>query len=285
MLDTSYLLHGIDALSRAHAFDYFADGHRGGAMVSAYYLCREENVEPAAQDIIAALIDEHWADTPLCAPLAKEAADPAGAQRMVAHVKRSLGHLRQAGHNVILPALALKAFAELPEALTPSRVDGICKMIDAFTVFDDIELRVDADVPDLSLPQLLAEFSLREWLKCTRAFDGSGQGWSGHLLTYARALIDLRQLGYSELATDAEYAFKLYINRIRMGPLNTDKVYAEHAVKDVHPHQAAYWQERRQHGPSLGHLFKYPYGFYGLVREAQDEALVRACWREAYRIF
>jgi hypothetical protein len=285
MVDQSYLLRGIDALSRAHEFNYFADGHRGGAIVSAYYFCREEKVEPAAQDIIAALIDEHWADTPLCAPFAKEAVDPTGVERIVAHVERSLDDLRQVGHNVILSALALKAFAEIPEALTPGRVDGICSMIDSFTVMDAVELRVDADVPDLSSPQVFAEFSLRELLACMRSFDGRGQGWSGHLLTYARALIDLRQLGYDELATRAEYAFKLYINRIRMGPLETDKVYAEHPAKEPLPHEAVYWQARRQHAPSLGHLFKYPYGFYGLVRAAQDELLVRECWREVYRIF
>ncbi len=284
-MDASYLLRGIDALSRAHAFDYFADGHRGGAIVSAYYFCREERVDADATNAIAALIDEHWTHTPLCAPFAKEAIDTAGRERIVAHVERSLDHLRQVGHNVILPALALRAFAELPDALTPARVDGICKMIDSFTVMDDVDLRVDADVPDLSSPQVLAEFSLCELLACMRRFDGRGQGWSGHLLTYARALIDLRQLGYNELATHAEYAFALYINRIRMGPLTTDKVYEEHAVQEQYPHEGTYWHGRRQHSPALGHLFKYPYGFYGLVRAAQDESLMRACWQEAYRIF
>ncbi|MGY8824175.1 MAG: hypothetical protein ACKVJG_09600 [Candidatus Latescibacterota bacterium] len=285
MLDISYLQRGLDALSRAHEFDYFADGHRGGAIISAYYFCREEQLPTAAVDCIAALIDEHWSATPLCAPFADEAPDAAGIEQIIAHVERSLGSLRQAGHNVILPALALKAFAELPSALTPARVDGICTMIDSFTVMDAVPLSIDKDVPDLSSPRALAQFSLRELLKCTRSFDGHGQGWSGHLLTYARALLDLRALGHEELAAHAECDFKLYINRIRMGPLKTDKVYSEHAESAVRPHELAYWQKRRQSSPSLGHLFKYPYGFYGLVRMAQDEALINECWREAYRIF
>ena len=38
-----------------------------------------------------------------------------------------------------------------------------------------------------------------------------------------------------------------------------------------------------QHG--LGHLFKYPYGFYGLMRHVPDGPLSQSCWDEAYRIF
>ena len=71
MLDPIYLQRGLDALCRAHAFDYFADGHRGGAIVSAYFFCREEAVEKEACAQIAALIDANWTSTPLCAPFAE----------------------------------------------------------------------------------------------------------------------------------------------------------------------------------------------------------------------
>ena len=49
-----------------------------------------------------------------------------------------------------------------------------------------------------------------------QAFDGRGQGWSGHLLTYARALLDLRTLGHDALAERAEHGFALF-DRIRKG--------------------------------------------------------------------
>ena len=39
MMDRKYLMHGLDALGRAHGLDYFRDGHRGAAIVSAYFLC------------------------------------------------------------------------------------------------------------------------------------------------------------------------------------------------------------------------------------------------------
>ena len=52
MLDRQYLLHGLDALCRAHESDYFADGHRGGAIVSAFYLCKETEIDAGAQELL-----------------------------------------------------------------------------------------------------------------------------------------------------------------------------------------------------------------------------------------
>ena len=285
MLDPIYLQRGLDALCRAHAFDYFADGHRGGAIVSAYFFCREEAVEADACAQMAALIDAHWTSTPLCAPFADEAPIGNGTERIVKHVEHSLDHLRQAGHNVILPSLALKAFAQRPDLLPESRVSGLCKMINAFTRMDDVPLHPASDLPSFANAAEASAYTLGELLACMRAFDGRGQGWSGHLLTYSRALLDLRALGHDALAARAEHGFALYIDRIRMGPLDTDLSRPEHARRPAQPHQADYWHQRSQHGVSIGHLFKYPYGFYGLMRHVPDGPLSQACWGEAYRIF
>ena len=150
MLDDAYLQRGLDALCRAHASDYFADGHRGGAIISAYFFCREEAVEPEAVETIRQLIDENWTPTPLCAPFADEAALSDGVQQIAARIEHSLDHLRQAGHNVILPTLALKAFAQRPDLLTETRISGLCTMIDAFTRMDDVLLQPAPDVPSFA---------------------------------------------------------------------------------------------------------------------------------------
>jgi hypothetical protein len=263
VLDESYLVRGLEALSRAHATDYFVDGHKGGAMVSAYYLCREAEVERGAAEAIAGMLDEHWARTDLCAPFPQEPADPALLDRIVAAMEKSIGRLRQAGHNVILPTLALKAFDQLPDAVTPSRVDGICKLIEAFDTADDITLDDSDDLPALDTPQRLAEAALGEMLRTVQAFLGRGQGWSGHMLTYARALIDLSRLGYSALASQGLHAFRLYITRTRMGPLATDKPRPEHPPSALRPLESRYWEARLKQPVGIGHCLKYPYGFYG----------------------
>jgi hypothetical protein len=284
MLEDIYLLHGLDALSRAHETDYFVDGHRGAAIIAAYFFCREVDLERGVDAVIRAMIDEHWTHTPLCAPFPVETPDPGLIDRIAATLQESMDGLRQAGHNVIFPSLALKAFRQMPEAVTPARVDGICRLIEAFTTVEEIYLDDSDDIPDLGPSPDAAEFILSELLRTIEAFDGRGQGWSGHLLTYGRALIDLRQLGYDALARKGEYAFKIYVKRIRMGPLETDKPRPEHPPSDLYPPQRSYWKQREAPSIGLGHLFKYPYGFYGLLGLARDALLKRRCMQAAYHI-
>ena len=285
MLDERHLIHGLDALSRAHASDYFLDGHKGAASISAYYLCRENAVERGVADIIAGMIDEHWLHTGLCAPFPAEPPDRALLDRITAALDGSIARLRQAGHNVIFPSLALKAFEGLPEAITPSRVDGICKLIEKFDTAEDIALDDDDDMPDLDAPGLMARFILTEMLRTVEAFLGRGQGWSGHMLTFGRALIDLSMMGYTDLASKGCHAFKLYVTRARMGPLARDKPRPEHPASERRPLECSYWQTRRDQPVGIGHCFKYPYGFYGLAALAQDPALEQRCLDEGYHIF
>lgn len=283
MLQDAYLVHGLNALSRAHETNYFTDGHRGAAIIAAYYLCREIEMESGAADVIRAMIDAHWTHSPLCAPLPEEEPQP-DLIKITETLQRNVDGLRQAGHNVILPTLALKAFGQLPETVTPARVDGICKLIEAFTKVEDVQLEEGDDSPNWGEPPDVAEFVLSELLRTIEAFDGRGQGWSGHLLTYTRALLDLQELGYEALARQGEHAFKLYIKRIRMGPLETDRPRPEHPQSHLRPHQRAYWEKRAGQSIGLGHCFKYPYGFYELLDLARDSHLRRQCMQAAYHI-
>lgn len=285
MLGDDYLLRGLNALSRAYQTNYFADGHRGAAIIAATYLCREAGVEEGVADTVRAMIDAHWTYTDLCAPFPREVPDPVQIDRILRALEQSMIGLRQAGHNVILPSLALKAFRQLPEAVTPSRVDGICRLIEAFTTIEDTQLEDDDEIPDLGAPPATAGFILSELLRTIEAFDGRGQGWSGHLLTYGRALLDLRQLGYGSVARQGEYAFKIYVKRIRMGPLETDKPRPEHPVSDLVPRQRTYWKTRKNRPVGIGHVFKYPYGFYGLIDLVPDGDLRRRCTQSAYHVF
>jgi hypothetical protein len=284
MRNREFLRYGLNALSRAHETNYFDDGHRGGAIVSAFYLCRENHVEADVPEIIAKKIEANWAHTDICAPFPDEDSEPQLLNHIVECMSENIAGLRQAGHNVILPSLALKAFRELPEAITPSRVTGVCRLIESFTV-TDVPMDADVQLPNMDDKPSTAVFILGEFVKCTERFEGRGQGWSGHLLTYGKALIDLRELGYVGLAKQAEEGFSRYIRRIRMGPQETDKRYREHSPTNLFPLQAAYWKERQGGDWHLGHKLKYPYGFYGLINCVKDAEIKRRCLESAYRIF
>lgn len=284
MLDEAYLVHGLDALSRAHQTDYFADGHRGAAIMAAYYLCREVQMEDGAGSIVRAMIDKHWAGTGLCAPFPEEPSEPEQVSKIVECLRRHIAGLRQAGHNVIFPSLALKAFRQMPQTVTPARVTGICKLIESFTVVDNLRLEASEQTPDLSETPDGATFILSELPRAVAAFDGRGQGWSGHLLTYGRAILDLRRSGYDSLARAAEQGFGIYVKRIRMGPLETDRYWVEHPPDDARPHQREYWVRRRERPIGIGHVFKYPYGYCGLMDLAEDPKVRLACEAVAYHV-
>ena len=285
MLDKRYLQYGIDALSRAHSMNYFTDGHRGAAIIAAYFFCHEVDNEPGVSDRLSALIGTQWAASPLCAPYPLEPMDADGIPRILEAIEESMDFLRQAGHNVILPTMALRAFMERPELVTPSRVAGICSLIKAFTVNEPHVLEDDDVEIDMRHPANAADFILNELLSTMQAFQGRGQGWSGHLLTYGRALLDLINMGYMQTAECGQHAFNLYIKRLRMGPLETDIARPEHPVNNLRPHQCAYWDQRMHKPLNLGHSIKYPYGFYGLAAVAGDRDLVAQCFNEAYHIF
>jgi len=285
VLDERYLVMGLDALGRAAAGDYFADGHRGAAIIAAYYLCREGPVEPGAAEAMAGMIDRRWAQTGLCAPSPPEAPDQELLQQVTGTLDANIGRLRQAGHNVIIPSLALRAFRQLPEAITPSRVNGVCRLIEAFDTAEDISPEDTDASPDPADASQFAEFALRQTLQAIQAFLGRGQGWSGHMLTYSRALIDLHRLGYEDLARHGLYAHGLYVKRLRMGPRTTDGHFREHEPTDLRPTDHAYWAKRRRQPIGIGHCFKYPYGFYGLLSLARAPDLKQAALAGSYRLF
>jgi hypothetical protein len=282
VIEQRHLIAGLDALSRAHKGDYFADGHRGGAILAAYFFCREVDVEEGVSELLASHIDREYGALPLCDPRPVEAARPERIDDVVGALASSLGPLRDVGHNVILGSLALKALDAAPEAATPSRIDGIARLIERF---ESQEVPSDgSEVPGLENVESVASFVLRELPTCMTAFLGRGQGWSGHLATFGRALIDLRELGHDELA-GADGGFKAYVRRVRCGPQETDGHHDEHLRRPAEPHQRDYWKRVRRKPFGLGHVIKYPYAAYGLMARCPDPTLVDRFRNDAYRIF
>ena len=279
-----YLIHGLNALSRAHALSYFEDGHRGGAIISAYYFCKENDVERGVPQSLGRMIDAQWANTELCAPFPDEDAQAELLQEILDTMDLHMAGLRQAGHNIILPALALKAFRDVPEAVTKSRVDGICRLIESFTVSDEPVSERPVQLPEVADHRAFAQFVLEEFAVCAERFTGRGQGWTGHLLTYARALLDLHELGHLPTGTKATEGFLTYVRRIRLGPRESDKPRAEHQRAVSVPLQEAYWQEDKGDW-KLGHVVKYPYGYYGLAKHLEGADVKDRCDDLAYKIF
>ncbi|HZN40209.1 MAG TPA: hypothetical protein VFD82_15490 [Planctomycetota bacterium] len=277
VLDQRYLAHGLNVLCNAHATDAFVAGHAGGAILTAYYLCREEKLEAGTEDVIKGMLDQHYA---LAAdPFPEEEPRKDAIEVLLRSMEDRVEQLCREGHNVIFLALAIKAMHDLPTAATPSRIAALERTIEALA--PRIAGKGQIEVP--SATSSFSEFVLDEFLGSTEG--GPGQGFSGHLLTHGRAILDLRLLGHETFAKKCLNAFQLAVARAR--PRSPRKAYTEARERRefLRPDGKQYWVRRVAGDMELGHVFKYPYGFFGLRRHSQNQVLNDVCFENSYRLF
>lgn len=279
------LLLGLNALARAHSRNYFADGHRGAGIVSAHYLCIDNELDDRARLRITRLIEKNWGESPLCRPFPDEPSAPKQIDKIGEALVEGGEVLRQVGHNAIFAMLAIKAFRAVPAAATPQRIDGVCKLIRSFTPWRDVEPDPALEPPPFSDTAAAARFVLREADAAIDRFIGFGQGYAGHMLTFGQSLIELAAMGDVAWAESCRTAFRKYVTVTRLGPEKDSKRRPEHETSDLRPVDAAYWEKRPDNSLGIGHVFKYPYAFYDLLRRARDPELERRLNAKAYRIF
>ena len=285
MLDNTYLILGLDGLSRAHERNYFNDGHLGASVIAAYYLCHENGLEEPTQSVIKSRIDNELATDTLFIPAPDESPDPALLEQLLTTLSAGIGDLREVGHNIIFGAAALKAFRDCPDAITPFRVEGICKLIDAFATTQSVSIEEDDGVPGIVDERALIEFIFNEYLHSVSLYAGYGQGWAGHLLTIGHAIIELSRLGYPDLAARAHNAYRMYIKTMRRGPKETDRHIPDHPASTLTPLDHDYWKQKNSVRSGLGHAFKYAYSFYNLFSKLRDPILRERCLAESHKIF
>jgi hypothetical protein len=276
---------GLNALARAHELDYFADGHRGASMVAAHFFCSDNALSEEVRARIEQLVDLNWSDTPLCAPFPVETAQPERLEEIRAALAEGAETLREVGHNAIFAMLAIKGFRLVPEAATPSRIEGVCRLIRRFKPWRDVEPAVEVDPPAFADAPAASRFILGEACDAVDRFVGFGQGYAGHMFTFGQALVELAAMGEVELAESCRGAFRKYVTVTRLGPDPGARAIPDHPRSDLRPTQAAYWQARGDHAVDIGHAFKYPYSCYDVLRRADDAELASAWDKRADQLF
>ena len=283
--DKRLVLLGLNALARAPELSYFSDGHRGAALVAAHQLCLENELDKPATSRIVELFDLNWAKAALCQPFPEADSNPAQIDRIGEALAEGGDVLREVGHNAIFAMLAIKAFRLLPSAATPQRIDGVCRLIRSFKPRRDVEPDADVDPPPFAESEAAAQFILREAIAAVDRFVGFGQGFAGHMLTFGHALVELAAMGDVELAESCRPAFRQYVTITRRGPGADARRIPDHKPSDLRPKDATYWQKRGDRAVDIGHVFKYPYSYYNLMRRANDPALKQTWDAKAYHIF
>ncbi|PQO46195.1 hypothetical protein [Blastopirellula marina] len=283
--DPRLMLLGINALSRAATMNYFADGHRGASMISAYLLCTENNLPPAILARMSEMFDLNWAKKKLCEPFPEADPDPKGVEKVRLALLDGGPVLRQVGHDVIFASLAIKTFRAQPQWATPERVEGVCQLIRSFKPWRDIDPAADVDPPPFSDEAAASKFILAEANSAIDRFRGYGQGFAGHMLTFGQALVELAELGEEELAEGCRTAFRKYVTVTRKGPEGDARRIADHGQSQLRPNELEYWEKRGDKTLGIGHVFKYPYGYYYLLAKANNEALTDSLDAKAHLLF
>lgn len=265
---------------------YFADGHRGAALIAAHLMCEENQLPEVAKARIEQLLDLNWAKTPLCASFPDEDAEPSQVTKIGAALMEAHGSLREVGHNAIFAMHAVRGFRLMPELATTQRIDGVCKLIRAIKPWrDDVPIDEAVNPPPFKDTAAASAFVLREASAAIDKWNGRGQGFTGHMLTFGQALVELAEMGDTDWAESCRQAFCKYVTITRNGPQPGDKVYAEHKPSKLRPNSAEYWRERGDKQVDIGHAFKYPYSYYALLRRVNDDVLKQELDEKAWRVF
>ena len=279
------VLLGLNALARAHSMKYFADGHRGASLVSAHLLCEENKLDEPTRARIEQLFDLNWAKSPLCKSFPEEEPDPAQIRKIGEALIESEGSLREVGHNAIFATLAIRGFRMAPDAATPRRIEGVCKLIRAIKPWRDIDPDPEVDPPPFENTVAASAFVLREASDAVDRWRGFGQGFAGHMLTFGQALVELAGMGDVQWAESCRIAFCKYVTVTRKGPDSDAKRPKEKQPSKIRPNSAEYWRKRGDRTVGIGHVFKYPYSYYDLLRSVDDPALKSEWEAKAYRVF
>ncbi len=276
---------GLNALARAPEMSYFADGHRGAALISADMMCNDNALDTETADRIEELFDLNWAQSKLCSPFPNDDPVDNPAKRIGMALADGKGTLREVGHDAIFAMHAIKAFRMMPELATRERVAGVCNLIRAIKPWRDVNPDPSINPPPFKDQAAVSKFILKEASDAIDRFVGFGQGFAGHMLTFGQSLVELAAMGDVEWAESCRIAFCKYVTVTRQGPQKGDRKIKDHKFTKLRPDDVKYWQERGSKTLGLGHVFKYPYAYYDLLSRAKDAELQKEFDTKAWQLF
>lgn len=279
------ILLGINALARSPEMNYFSDGHRGAAMISAHLMCENNHFEPAARQRILDLFQLSWGSSKLCQGYPEGDPVPDASDQVGKALAEGSGVLRQVGHDAIFAMHAIKAFHLMPETATAERVAGVCQLIKSFTPWRDVPPEESISPPPFTDQVAASRFILKEASEAIDRFIGFGQGFSGHMLTFGQSLVELAAMADEEWAESCRVAFCKYVTVTRMGPQPDDRKISEHGFSKLRPDEVEYWQKRGEKTLGIGHVFKYPYAYYDLLSRANSPEIQAEFESKAWRLF
>ncbi len=298
-----YLQLGLVALSRAHRANSMS-GHLGAPLVAVELLLAD--LPDLASEVADGLHheldlimagEESWFEPDKAGVTVAEIfedrlvdGDPVPLDPLPASLAKSIDELRQSGHNVIFTALALRGLRLRPELATAGLVDGIRRLLDLFRTTGPGRAYLGADkgwVDPRSLPlgddpepyadETDMVHRTLEALVAHASSQRQGLGGLHHIINHAAALVDLRRLGYGDLAERGRPVHREHVRRWVALPDLSDELGAR-TLSTHDPLTPAFWSasELDRGSALLSHRPKTIYGFEVLASAATDSQRVAA---------
>lgn len=301
MVDYDYLYKGICGLANSHKASALA-GHLGAAVAAGYFWGEDcSELVPAVHRGVESELDRiikgeeaFWFNSKkagitspeLFRPFPKEESQESLIPKIADALGNNIDKTRQAGHNVIFAAIALRALHDHPEYATPKIVTGITKLIAGFdgvtagrgfygtekgwlqgeqvNVPDDDGFRLyrsEKEMVDVVIDEMIAATSVRR--------QGYGGMW--HIINHTAALIDLSRFGYRFLARKGFAAHRHHIRLWRTLP-DASKTLGTLTRSKLRPEDSNYWKgELKRDEARLTHRIKTLYGFHRILGIVEDE--------------
>ncbi len=285
------IIQGLDGMSRVADVGNspFVGGHNAAAVITSAFFCRNEQLAPATQQELLALIKARLLTSPIYQPRPDETADAALVAGLLNDLDANIDTLRSSGHNIIFTVVSLKALGELPEAATPERLSGLRKMVQSFGANRNrgAALPNPETFVDLADEKLFIRFVFEEYLKALELYlNGKGHhGFAGHILTVGHALLQLKRMGHVETAHKGIEAYWQFVQQARNGANLGGQRVKDAPPQPPTPLVKEYWVEQNRRPTSLipsCHLIKYPYSFYDLARDLNDDVVKQRIFERLY---
>lgn len=260
------LNHGITVM--AHADTWFKV-HIGASLVAAYFMLEEKLVPSEIEECVlerAELMKGFFPE--LSQPVEFEGPhNPDALKRIVEDLEKSVDDLCYSGHRTIFLALFLRAVKEMPELINDALVDGMLNAVAFITPERDKPGRYGDNQQDWK--ERIQDISEKESYSsesdmveaCYKALETVWPNHENsflmgeilHSLTFAQAVLDLKKLGYSELAERAMRTHKIHLTfatkaavpqglePLEEGYLFTEKAFWDHVDEhDFHAIKLSY---------------------------------------------
>jgi hypothetical protein len=289
----SIIERGLIGLSNAGVLNggnWFV-GHFGAEVLSLAFLLLNKRIEKSAESLVYERIDtvlkthSQFFETPL--PI-QNAATSLRLNDFEKKVENSISNLYVDGHHTIYSALALRGLSEYPELARPEIIHGLIGLVDACKAagfdryyglenksFEDKYL-IEKFTFKSALTAAEASFSQHCEVITDREADGAFYFFSGsrlHLVTHAQALLELHQIGYSNLAKIGLSSFTKHCICVNASavPHGAQPYKIE---QKFDPRHASFWQ-RAKTNPHHGKLAYAVLEIFAASGQASEENVLK----------